>query len=204
MPKSLRQTRWTRLREFLRGLLLYNTVYWRRASDATRNNKNRMRRSDIQAPRFDPTMVKPRAKVAHPEPPPAPAVPKFSRAVPGAAGAPKQSENPAAAAAALVAALTAALAQATAATTGAASVSPGKPAAGSGGGGTAGPAPGGGGGGVTPQPAAAAAPKIILPSAAPKSRRRIRPDYDTSGVSLERTRRRRRSWFQRLFGRRRS
>jgi hypothetical protein len=182
VPKSLRQTRWTRVREFLRGLLLYNTVYWRRASDSTRNNKNRIRRNELEAPRPDPGMVKPRARatplVADPIPTEAPAVAasasstestamsSLARAAADAEAA--TPENASAATAALVAALSALLAR-----------SPAAPAK------------------ATPPKAA---PKVILPATAPKSRRRLRPSNDLSNVSLERGKRRRhRGWLRRLF-----
>ena len=180
--KSLHQNRWARVREFLRGLLLYNTVYWRRASDSTRNNKNRVRRNELEAPRPDPGMVKPRARatplVATPTPPETPvdaasapssesaAMSSLARAAADAESA--TPENASRATAALVAALSALLARSPVSSVKA--------------------------------PPPRTVPKVILPATAPKSRRHHRPDYDTSNVSLERgQRRRRRGWLRRLF-----
>ena len=60
--KSLKETRWTRFRTFLRGLLLYNTVYWRRASDGVDRNASRVGRMERQnkRPRVDPELLRPR------------------------------------------------------------------------------------------------------------------------------------------------
>ena len=60
--KSLKETRWTRLRTFLRGLLLYNTVYWRRASDGVDRSASRVGRTERQnkRPRVDPGLLRPR------------------------------------------------------------------------------------------------------------------------------------------------
>ena len=62
--KSLKESRWTRFRAFLRGVLLYNTVYWRRASDEVDRSASRLGRTERerQRPRVDPELLRPRVR----------------------------------------------------------------------------------------------------------------------------------------------
>lgn len=52
-----------RFKAFLRGLLLYNTVYWRRASDAVDRRASRVTRAERERsrPQVDPEVLRPRA-----------------------------------------------------------------------------------------------------------------------------------------------
>lgn len=80
---SLGESRWTRFRAFLRGLLLYNTVYWRRASDEVNRQASRLSPSERarNRPQVDPELLRPRANAARQDllagatlpPPPIPA-----------------------------------------------------------------------------------------------------------------------------------
>lgn len=60
----MKETRWTRLRAFLRGLLFYNTVYWKRASDEVDRRASRVGRAEREKlrPRVDPELLRPRAR----------------------------------------------------------------------------------------------------------------------------------------------
>lgn len=62
--KSLKQTRWTRFRAFLRGVLLYNTVYWKRASDEVDRSASRVGREERakRRPQVDPELLRPRVR----------------------------------------------------------------------------------------------------------------------------------------------
>ncbi len=62
--KSLKETPWTRLRAFLRGLLLYNTVYWRRASDGVDRSASRVGKAERakSRPQVNPELLRPRAR----------------------------------------------------------------------------------------------------------------------------------------------
>ena len=62
MPKIPKVTRWTRFKAFLRGLLLYNTVYWTRASDGLKPPKATREERRQNRPVRDLTIIKPREK----------------------------------------------------------------------------------------------------------------------------------------------
>lgn len=62
MPKIPKVTRWTRFKAFLRGLLLYNTVYWTRASDGLKPPKATREERRQKRPVRDLTIIKPREK----------------------------------------------------------------------------------------------------------------------------------------------
>lgn len=62
MPKLPKVTRWTRFKDFLRGMLLYNTVYWTRASDGLKPPKATREERRQKRPVRDLTIIKPREK----------------------------------------------------------------------------------------------------------------------------------------------
>ncbi len=62
MHKTLEDTYWSRLKLLIRGLLFYNTIYWRRASDGLNPPKLTRAERKAYAPPKDPEVVKPRVK----------------------------------------------------------------------------------------------------------------------------------------------
>jgi hypothetical protein len=60
--KSLVDTRWTRFKELVRGLLFYNTVYWRRASDGLKPPKLTPEERRSLAPPKNLDVIRPRVK----------------------------------------------------------------------------------------------------------------------------------------------
>lgn len=62
MPKIPKVTRWTRFKDFLRGILLYNTVYWTRASDGLKPPKATREERRQNRPVRDLNIIKPREK----------------------------------------------------------------------------------------------------------------------------------------------
>lgn len=62
MPKIPKVTRWTRFIAFLRGILLYNTVYWTRASDGLKPPKATREERRQSRPVRDLNIIRPREK----------------------------------------------------------------------------------------------------------------------------------------------
>lgn len=62
MPKIPKVTRWSRFVAFLRGILLYNTIYWSRASDGLRPPRPTREERRQKRPVRDLTIIKPREK----------------------------------------------------------------------------------------------------------------------------------------------
>jgi len=184
VPKSLRQTRWTRLRTFLRGLLLYNTVYWRKASDDARSgHRDRAERAGL-APQVDPGLVQPRVRAT---PRTAQSAPTIT--LPNTIGVGTDGDA-IAAATALVAALSQALAQS-------------QSASGAAGGQPASPTPGGNESGspIAPVPTSGKPPVITLDNVVRQRRRRGNRIGESAPAVLSFTlrRKRRRSFWRRLL-----
>jgi hypothetical protein len=60
--KPLVDTRWTRFKLLIRGLLFYNTIYWRRASDGLNPPKLTLEQRRSLAPPKNLDVIKPRVK----------------------------------------------------------------------------------------------------------------------------------------------
>ncbi len=62
MNKPLQDTFWTRLKLLFRGIVFYNTIYWRRASDGLNPPKLSPVEREAYAPPRDLEVIKPRMK----------------------------------------------------------------------------------------------------------------------------------------------